>query len=237
MDNYNLLPDNEVREVDNRRYINPNLAVNETNTFIDNYRNNQRANTQEIASQTQALGTNVPSNIGGLTGAGSYFTSRYQTPQTNAVTQNLRTVAQQTALNEALANEQAMWKKRYQDAYNRYQKRQNDKTNPSGGGGGGQQKLSLDVNSDDEDNKVDLFEEKPGTVIPMTPTSSKYQDPKTGQWFMLTSPTDFDGRVISNSLAGRNPVDGMTLSANGKVFRYDGGSDMWYQQVYLFGQG
>lgn len=131
MDNYNLLPDNEVKEVENRRYINPNLIVDETNTFIDNYRNNQRANTQEIASQTQALGTDVPSNIGGLTGAGSYFTSRYQTPQTNAVTQNLRTAAQAQALNTALANEQEIWKNRYQQAYRNYQKRMNDKANTS----------------------------------------------------------------------------------------------------------
>lgn len=126
---YDILPTDEFTTVENRRYLNPNLPVTATNQFIDNYRANQQAQNAQIAQQTQRLGTNVPSNLGGLTGAGSYFTSRYQTPQTNSALQDLRTAAQASALNQALANEQAMWKKRYQDAYNAYQKRQNDKTN------------------------------------------------------------------------------------------------------------
>lgn len=129
MDNNNLLPENEYTEFESRRYLNPNLQVIQTNDFIDNLRGAQQANTQQIATQTQNLGTQVPSNLGGLTGGTGYFTSRYQTPQTNAATQNLRTAAQAAALNQALANEKAMWQKRYQDAYKAYQKRQNDKTN------------------------------------------------------------------------------------------------------------
>lgn len=129
MENVQLLPDNEVKEVEGRLYINPQVGIDETNTFIDKFRDTQKGNTQEISTQTQMLGTDVPSSLGGLTGAGSYFTSRYQTPQTNTVAQNLRAAAQATALNEALANEEAMWKKRYNDAYRKYQKRQNDKSN------------------------------------------------------------------------------------------------------------
>lgn len=128
MDN-TILPSNEVKEFEERLYLNPNLQVEETTSFIDNLRNTQKANNQEIAQQTQALGTNVPSNLGGLTGAGSYFTSRYQTPQTNTVAQNLRAAAQADALNKALSNEQAMWKKRYNDAYRNYQKRGWNKSN------------------------------------------------------------------------------------------------------------
>lgn len=125
----NILPENEYTEVDGRAYLNPQVALDESNTFIDNLRATQGQQNQEIISDTQTLGTNVPSNLGGLTGAESYFTSRYQTPQTNSAVANLRAAAQAQALNEVLANEQAIWKKRYQDAYKNYQKRQNARAN------------------------------------------------------------------------------------------------------------
>lgn len=123
MENLQILPESDYREVEGRNYINPNLPIDRTNRFIDNLRANQQANAVEIAQQTEALGTTVPSSEGGLTGAGSYFSSRYATPQQLSVAQNLRTAAQAAALNEALANEQAMWKQRYNQAYRDYQMR------------------------------------------------------------------------------------------------------------------
>lgn len=137
MENVNLLPSDEYTEVEERAYLNPNLSIRQANEFIENYRANQQAANQEIAQQTKALGTSIPSDEGGLLGAGSYWTSRYQTPQTNTVAQNLRTAAQASALNQALANEQAMWKKRYQDAYKNYQKKQYDAAKRASSGGGG----------------------------------------------------------------------------------------------------
>lgn len=119
----NLLPTNEFTEVEGRQYINPQVSLDETTSFIDNLRSTQNQQNQEIAKQTNMLGTDIPSIKGGLIGADSYFTSRYQTPQTNAAISNLRAAAQAQALNQALANEQAMWKKRYNDAYRNYQKR------------------------------------------------------------------------------------------------------------------
>lgn len=243
-----ILNDNEFVETEGRAYVNPQTALDESNAFIENLRNTQQSNNQQIQTDTYNLGTAVPSNLGGLTSptgdAGlSYFTSRYQTPQTNAVVENLRSVAQATALNQALQNEQEKWKKRYNDAYRKYQKSAYDKANSGGGTDLTEllKNLGVDVNSDDPENSgnntADILEEKPGTVIPLTETSNKYQDPITGKWYVLTSPTDFDARVIANSIQGHNPKDGMTFSANGKVFRYDAGTDMWYQQVYMFGQG
>lgn len=135
---YDILNTDEFVEVDGRRYANPQLTIDESNQFIDNLRSTQQANNQEIQTQTYNLGTAVPSNLGGLTspvtngngGAGlSYFTSRYQTPQTNATVANLRATAQAAALSQALQNEQEMWKKRYQDAYRKYQKSAYDKSN------------------------------------------------------------------------------------------------------------
>lgn len=125
------LNENEYTEFEGRKYLNPQVGVDETNTFIENLRDAQRGNLTEISEQTQQLGTDVPNNLGGLTGAGSYWTSRYVTPQTNSAVANLRATAQAAALNQALQNEQAIWKNRYQQAYRNYQKRQNDKANQS----------------------------------------------------------------------------------------------------------
>ena len=131
-----IIPTNEYTEVEGRVYTNPQIGIDETNTFIDNLRATQGQQNQEIAQQTQNLGTNVPTNLGGLTGADSYFTSRYQVPQTISNIANLRATAQAAALNDVLANEQAIWKKRYQDAYKAYQKRNHSKTYGSSSGGG-----------------------------------------------------------------------------------------------------
>lgn len=136
-----ILPTNEYTEVEGRAYSNPQIGLDESTSFIDNLRATQGQQNQEIAEQIYHLGTAVPSVQGGLgtnTPANmNYFTSRYQTPQTNAAVSNLRAAAQAQALNEVLANEQAIWKKRYQDAYRNYQKRQYDRSKYGGGNGGG----------------------------------------------------------------------------------------------------
>lgn len=130
-----ILPTNEVTEVEGQTYINPQTGIDETNTFIDKLRATQGQQNQEIATDTQRLGTDIPSIQGGLLGSDSYFTSRYQTPMTNANIANLRATAQAQALNDVLANEQAIWKEKYRQAYRNYQKRARAKA--KGGGGGG----------------------------------------------------------------------------------------------------
>ena len=135
-------------EVEGRRYLDPEVSLREQESFINNLRQSQIDANKEIATQTYNLGTAVPSNLGGLTspvtdgngGAGmSYFTSRYAVPQTNSAVANLRAAAQAQALNEVLANEQAIWKKKYQDAYRDYQRKAYNRarSSSSGGGGGG----------------------------------------------------------------------------------------------------
>lgn len=115
--------------VDDRRYINPQVSLDEQNTFIENLRNAQGQRTEEIAQDTYSLGTAVPSNLGGLGGSDSYFAARYQTPQTNALVADLRATAQAQALNDAMNNALAQAKQRYNNAYKAAQRR-------SGGGGG-----------------------------------------------------------------------------------------------------
>lgn len=118
-------------EQDDRRYINPQTALDESNAFIDNLRNVQQQGTGEIVQDTYNLGTQVPSNLGGLVGSEGYFRSRYQTPQTNAIVSDLRAAAQAQALNEAMNNELAIAKQRYNNAYKAAQKRARSR----GGGG------------------------------------------------------------------------------------------------------
>ena len=186
----NILPTEEYTEVEGRAYLNPQIALNEANTFIDNLRATQGQQNKEIFSDTQMLGTDVPSNLGGLTGSGSYFTSRYQTPQTVSATANLRATAQAAALNQALQNEQAKWKKRYQDAYNAYQRRAWNRNNPSGGGNG-TSGLELDTNENTNDSvgisQYTGGEYQSGKLYPVTDYVSDYQD-TSGQWWQVASP-------------------------------------------------
>lgn len=114
-----------------RRYLNPQVSLGEQNAFIDNLRNTQRANTTQITQDTRNLGTQVPSNLGGLGGGTSYFASRYQTPQTNSMVSDLRAAAQAQALSTLLSNEIGKAQKRYYDAYRAAKKRKNN----AGGGG------------------------------------------------------------------------------------------------------
>lgn len=106
-----------------RRYINPQVSLDEQNAFIDNLRNMQKTNTAQITQDTRNLGTQVPSNLGGLTGGTSYFTSRYQTPQMNSMVSDLRSTAQANALTTLMSNEVAKAQKRYNDAYRAAKKR------------------------------------------------------------------------------------------------------------------
>ena len=142
-----------------------------------------------------------------------------------------------------------MWQKRYQDAYRAYQKRQNDKTNTTTTPDLSDilKKLGIDTNEDepgtDGNNNVDIYDRESflnniGKVLPMSDTASKWRDPKTGYWYMVTPSTELDAITITNSFAGRNPVNGATTNVNGKNFIYDSSKDMWYERgPYLFGQG
>lgn len=123
-------------EENGRRYIKPEVSLNEQNAFIQNLRDTQGERNAQIQQQTHNLGTDVSSNIGGLTGGEAYFNARYQTPQTNSVVADLRSAAQAQALSTVMSNEIAKAKKRYQDAYKAAQNRSNGGGNGNGGTSG-----------------------------------------------------------------------------------------------------
>lgn len=108
--------DDTIVEVEGRSYINPQTGLDERLAFIDTLRDVQAQNTAEINQNTYNLGSQVPSNVGGLGGSEGLWQAQYQTPQTNAQVANLRAVAQQQALNQETQNLQAVYQNRYKQA-------------------------------------------------------------------------------------------------------------------------
>lgn len=123
------MDNNATYQFEGQTYVNPDVSRDERLAFIDNLRAIQGANNAQIASQTQNLGTNLPSSQGGLGGSESYFARRYQTPQVDSLVADLNTAAQSIALSDVLNNARSEWSRRYstakRSAYNR-----------SGGSGG-----------------------------------------------------------------------------------------------------
>lgn len=117
------MKDNETLEFENRTYINPDVSRDEQMAFIDTMRDIQAQNNAQIATETHNLGTDIESTRGGLSGSEEYWKSLYQTPQTEAAVANMKAVAQQSALNDALSNYQSMLQNRYNQAYRDYNKR------------------------------------------------------------------------------------------------------------------
>lgn len=118
----------ETFEFEGTQYVNPTISRDEQLGFIDNLRAVQNQNNQQIKEDTYNLGTQTTSNLGGLTGAEGKWQAEYQTPQINYTVDNLKSVAQQSALNTALNNLQNAWQNRYNQAQRAYEARQRNNT-------------------------------------------------------------------------------------------------------------
>ena len=204
--------------VDDRRYIKPQVALDESNAFIENLRNTQGQRTAEIAQDTYNLGTAVPSNLGGLGGSGSYFTSRYQTPQTNEVVANLRATAQAQALNDAMNNALAQAKQRYSNAYKAAQKRSSstgltgstgptNPTNPTGS------KLPITTNENNEKTTIPSGGSDTVSTLPKNATKGAYN--------VGSATVNGDTRIVTKEPNGLYHVQGLGS--------YRDGSSAWEQ--------
>lgn len=114
---------NEFYEFEDRAYINPTLSSGEQEKFIDNFRDIQNKNNQQIATDTYNLGKALPSNLGGLGGGEAYFNARYQTDPVDDMVANLKTAAQAQQLNDAMTNYNNQLKQRYNKAQQSYNRR------------------------------------------------------------------------------------------------------------------
>ena len=107
---------NETFEFEDRRYVQPQRTLDEQNSFIDKLRAMESSDLAKIERDTHALGTDVPSIHGGLTGSGNIWRERFEKPQTNSLVSGLKSTAQASALETALNNLRNQWKKRYDKA-------------------------------------------------------------------------------------------------------------------------
>jgi len=131
----------ETYTFEDRAYIEPTVSRDEQLGFIDKLREIENKDLQKIATDTHNLGSDLPSNLGGLSGinpnAGSagIWRNRYQSPQTNALVAGLRSSAQASALNDVLNNAMNQYKNRYNQAYRKAKKldweNNSDGTNPN----------------------------------------------------------------------------------------------------------
>lgn len=113
----------ETYTFEDRAYIEPTVSRDEQLGFIDRLREIENKDLQKIATDTHNLGSDLPSNLGGLSGtnpdAGSagIWRNRYERPQTNALVAGLRSSAQASALNDVLSNAVNQYKNRYNQIY------------------------------------------------------------------------------------------------------------------------
>lgn len=122
---------NEYYTFEDRAYVSPTVSSNEQLKFIDKLRGIVEKDTARVNAQTQTLGTDITSNLGGLTGSEGYFAQRYQTLPVEAQANTLKATAQAKALNDLMTNYQNQAANRYNQAYRSYKKRNNNPTTTS----------------------------------------------------------------------------------------------------------
>ena len=221
---------------DDRWYIDPNVSLGEQNAFIDNLRSTQAQDNAQIEQQTRALGTQVPSQLGGLVGGGSYFRSRYQTPQTNKTIADLRTAAQSQAMSQVLNNIIAKKQKEYKDAYRAAQERGSNKSNNNNNTGylyddiDDRLKINTDVTDRSGDGSIGEMEggDKVGlNDFSVDKNGNSYYKDLTGRKYRLYGVGAGEALTIPPVL-GRSPANGEKITRNGKTYIYNANNNQWY---------
>ena len=217
-------------EENGRRYIDPNVSLNEQNAFIQNLRDTQAQRNDQIAQQTHNLGTDVPSTLGGLNGSEAYFNSRYQTPQTNSLVGNLKAAAQAQALSTALNNELQKAQKRYNDAY--YAARA--KAASSSGGttdNKDQNGLPVSTDTDEGSGEVDQQQVKSGHLY--TENGNTYLYNEDGSSTQVRTPNAAE-TTRNQFRFSQTPKNGTTFTDNGTTYIYIDNGDQqpaWFAIV------
>lgn len=139
----------EFYDFEDRKYMEPTVSRDEQLGFIDRLREIENKDLQKIATDTHNLGSDLPSNLGGLsaigkpnsigvsgadTGSAGIWRNRFERPQTNALVSGLKASAQAAALNTALNNVYNQYKHRYNEAYRNAQKAANNSANDKDSG-------------------------------------------------------------------------------------------------------
>lgn len=229
----------EYYDFEDRRYVSPTVSRDEQLAFADNLRDVMGKNAAQINASTQALGTNIPSSMGGLTGSGSYFAQRYQTTPVESAVNTLRATAQAKALNDLMGNYEKQMANRAQQAYRRAKRRASttpditpDTTteNPLQitTNGGGQGDDTYDVDTTDWQTQINKINTEPSGKAYYLSYQPPYRDPVRTYVSNLTSGDDLLGTVRKLG-AGSN---GEVRTLNGVRYIYlDTGqfAPSWYR--------
>lgn len=239
-DNYLSINDQGLAEVS------PTASRDQQMAFIDNFRQAQGQNNQQIADSIHALGSDLEAPYGGLHGPSDYIKSRYQTPQTESRMAGLRTTAQLAALNQLMQNDLAKWKNKYNQESRNYNKRQRAKQNASSSGGGtggtGEGGSNLNINTETgvpETIDVNTNPNTSGNNIIQTGKNT-YKDLETGEEYS-TAGTAFmstanQGMSLGVWPNGSRMTEGSTYTApNGNTYIYKKVNNTPTPNVYLVG--
>lgn len=196
------------------------------NVLAQDVQNQAAQRAAQIGNAQRSLGTlasRVASPTGQTSGLANYTYNRLMRPTVDTTAAALVTQGKAQSLEKMLGDQLRAAKNAYEDARNRYQ------INTTLPYAQNQQKLGVDTNTEGGTGNVSVNEPQPGDIIPNTDVVSDYQDPATGQWYILASPTAGDALVLNGSPLTANPTDGKTVTVNGRTFRFIGATNQWYQ--------
>lgn len=122
-------------EQEGKRYLDPNVYVQEGDQFIDNLRNVQNQHNAEIQRTSDMLGTYpaTQSQMGGL-GGDSYFVRSYQTTPSLSLAAQIRATNQAKAFEQAAKNDLEYWSNKYDKLLSEKRKAASNPGNPSNPG-------------------------------------------------------------------------------------------------------
>ena len=217
---------NEFYEFEDRAYINPTLSSGEQEKFIDNFRDVQNKNNQQIATDTYNLGKALPSNLGGLGGGESYFNERYQTNQVDDMVANLDTAAKAQALTDVMNNYTNQLKQRYTKAQQAYNRRHRTTTNGNNGNNGNKSNLNITTNGNkgNDTTKVDTSKSEWQAV-----GDNMWKNTKTGEVVSTKISSGADAMMFDGSVPGlwpdgtRKTQDSVYNSPSGKTYTIKSG--------------
>lgn len=179
----------EYYEFEDRAYVSPTVSRDEQLNFVNTLRDTVDSNTAQINAQTQDLGTNITSNLGGLTGSDGYFAQRYQTTPVESQVNTLKATAQAKALNDLMTNYQNQAANRYNQAY------RNAKARAAAGGGGG----GDDGDGDGLPDNVETEETGDGTSVDVDDNTVTLADPKSTDSDPLVSAINQQAQITGGS--------------------------------------
>lgn len=217
--------ENEYLTVNDRYYVNPRLSVDESEQFLETLRNAQKQGNAQIAQETHALGTDVPSSMGGLSGSGGIWEQRYQNPKVDSAIAKLRDSMQADALSKTMNNIVSQKQQEYKDAYRAAYKKQLSNSGGGGNNGGGEEE-KLDITTNGNNTNLDLeIIDNPNTgegqLVPIAPGFSSYTS--NGENYTLEEPTSFERTIIKSDplrFNNRQLQDGQTVTVQGTTYRY-----------------